>query len=87
MNTSQPNRPFYLWLEDVRRIAEHNGDKLGYIPFWWDCYRKNYSPVGAHSYNMGGATISTPKDKKEIFKQKPFTADDDPDIMADLGYL
>lgn len=91
MNTAQPDRPFYLWLEDVCDIIEYNSeynqDRINHIPFWWKCYRRNYSPVGAISYNYDGMRINLPENPRETFTQKPFPADDGPDIMADLGYL
>lgn len=87
MDTAHPNRPFHEWLEDVRRIAEHNKDRLGHVPFWWACYRKNYSPLGAHGFNNSGMTVEAPPDRKGTLTQKPFPADPGPDIMNDLGLL
>jgi hypothetical protein len=88
MNTAQPDRPFYLWLEDVCDIIEYNSEynrgRIDRIPFWWDLYRRNYSPKEAIIYSYDGMPIDLPRNPNKTFTQKPFPADDAPDVTVDL---
>jgi hypothetical protein len=91
MDTAKPNRPFYLWLDDVIELDRHNNlGGISSVKFYWACYRRNYSPVGVCSYNMSGAVaIEIPEHStsNRSFKEKPFPSEPEPDIMMDLGLV